>query len=162
MTVSRLLLVIGYCSFFATSTLAVPYKVENSDELYTPDKFPRFDLKLPPASLEALRSVRNREDPNKAVYVKGDFIYDKDDRAETVRSVGIRLKGEGSFQPFDKKPALKIKFDKFVEDQRFRGLARLTLNNNYDDPTFLAERLAYAVYREAGVPAPAAIMRASM
>jgi hypothetical protein len=33
-------------------------------------------------------------------------------------------------------------------------LARLTLNNNNDDPSFIAERLAYDVYRAAGIPAP--------
>jgi spore coat protein CotH len=118
------------------------------------DKFPRFDLELPAASVEALNSVRSQTDPNKAVYVKGDFVYDKDGKAKAVRSVDIRIKGEGSFQSLEKKPTLKIKFDKFVEDQRFRGLTRLTLNNSYDDPTFLAERLAYAVHREVGDPAP--------
>jgi hypothetical protein len=39
----------------------------------------------------------------------------------------MRTKGEGSFLPFDQKPALKIKFDKFVDGQRFRELARLTI-----------------------------------
>jgi len=152
--VNRLLLVTGFSGLFAVSAHSLPCRIKNSAELYAPDKFPRFDLELLAASVEALNSVRSQTDPNKATYVTGDFVYDKDGKAKAVRSVGIRIKGEGSFQSFEKKPALKINFDKFVEDQRFRGLNRLTLNNNYDDPTFLAERLAYAVHREVGVPAP--------
>jgi spore coat protein H len=123
-------------------------------EIYDPTRFPRFDFELPQASVAALEGISGPEDPDQDSYVTGTFTYDKDGANEVVTNIGVRIKGEGSFLPFDQKPALKIKFDAFVDMQRFRGLARLTLNNNYDDPSFVAERLAYDVYREAGVPAP--------
>jgi spore coat protein CotH len=125
-------------------------------ELYDPTKFPRFDFDLPTASVNALNAIKNADDPNQSTYVTATFTYDKGGKNEVVNNVGIRLKGVGSFQPFSKKPAFKVKFDEFVDKQRFRGLARLTLNNLYDDGSFVAERLAYDVYRAAGVPAPRA------
>lgn len=125
-----------------------------SAELYDPARFPRFDLELPAASLSAIKAVQSAEDPAQDEYVTATLIYDKAGANEVVANVGLRIKGEGSFLRFEEKPALKIKVDKFVSGQRFRGLARLTLNNNFDDPSFVAERLAYDVYRTAGVPAP--------
>ncbi len=125
-----------------------------SAEIYDAAQFPRFDFDLPAASSAALNAIKTADDPNQNVYVTATFTYDKGGKNEVVNNVGIRLKGTGSFQPFNKKPALKVKFDEFVDKQRFRGLARLVLNNLYDDGSFVAERLAYDVYRAAGVAAP--------
>jgi spore coat protein CotH len=127
-----------------------------SIEVYDPTVFPRFDFDLPAASTATLNAIKTADDPNQDTYVTATFTYDKGGKNEVVNNVGIRLKGEGSFQPFSKKPAFKVKFDEFVDNQRFRGLARLVLNNLYDDGSFVAERLAYDVYRAAGVPAPRA------
>jgi len=126
----------------------------SNDEIFDPASFPRFDFDFPPASVMALKAVTGPEDPRQDAYVAATFTYDKGGKNEVVDNVGVRLKGEGSFQTFDQKPAFKVKFDELVTEQRFRGLARLTLNNNNDDPSFVSERLAYDVYRAAGVPAP--------
>lgn len=67
---------------------------------------------------------------------------------------GVRLKGQSSFLPIHEKASFKIKFDEFVEHGEFLGFEELTLNNMRNDPTMLRERLAYRVFREAGVPAP--------
>lgn len=125
-----------------------------SDELFDPTSFPRFDFDLPPESVKALQAVTGADDPRQDTYVTATFTYDKGGKNEVTNNVGLRLKGEGSFRSFDQKPALKVKLDEFVKGQSFRGLARLTLNNNNDDPSFIAERLAYEVYRAAGVAAP--------
>jgi spore coat protein CotH len=116
-----------------------------SDELYDPEKVPRFDIELPAASVTALG-----RDPRQ--YVTGTFRYGN----ETISNVGIRLKGEATLRPLTRKAPFKIKFDEFVPDQRFRGLARMTLNNVTEDATFIAERLAYHAFRAAKLPAPRA------
>jgi spore coat protein CotH len=121
-----------------------------SVELYDPENLPRFDIDLPEASIDALNRVTGQDDPRQDEYVTASLTYD----GETVTNIGLRIKGEGSFQPIGRKPALKLKFDEFVPDQSLRGLRRLTLNNLFEDPSFIAERLAYDVYRAAGIPAP--------
>jgi CotH kinase protein len=119
-------------------------------EIYDPERLPRFELELSPEAIETLSLVTGQDDPRQDEYVSATFHY----AGETVFNVGVRIKGEGSFQQLDAKPAWKVKFDEFVPDQTFHGLRRMTLNNLFEDPSFLAERLAYDVYRAAGVPAP--------
>lgn len=118
--------------------------------LFAPDQFPRFDIELSEASLAALATVTSAQDPAQNDYVTANLTY----LGQTVTNIGLRIKGEFSFQGFDRKPALKLKFDEFVPEQSFLGLRRLTLNNAYEDPSFVAERLSYDVFRAAGLPAP--------
>jgi spore coat protein CotH len=121
-----------------------------SVEIYDPTQLPRFDIDLPQASIDLLNQVSSAEDPKQNTYVTATLRYG----SETVSNIGLRLKGEGSFQKLDRKPPFKIKFDEFVAKQEFHGLRRLALNNLWEDPSFIAERLAYDVYRAAGLPAP--------
>jgi hypothetical protein len=121
-----------------------------SDEIFDPTRLPRFDIDLPPASIEALNKVTGSTDPAQDVYVHAGFRYGN----ETLPDIGLRIKGEASFRKLDKKAPFKLKFDEFVNNLSFRGLKRLTLNNMVEDPSFLAERMAYYVYRAAKLPAP--------
>jgi len=75
----------------------------------------------------------------------------------TFESVGIKLKGNGSFRPLGDKAAFKIETDRFVDDQLVDGIDEFVLNNMVGDPTMLAERLAYEVYEDAGVPVTRAV-----
>jgi hypothetical protein len=65
--------------------------------------------------------------------------------------VGLRLKGHNSFEPWGKKPSMKISVDKYVPDAKFWGLNDLTFNNMHSDPSMMHERLAYWVARTAAV-----------
>ncbi len=112
-------------------------------ELYDPLALPPLTLELPQASLDALAL-----DPD--TYVPADLTF----HGETWRDVGVRLKGNSSFQPLVAKPALKIKAHAFVPHQRIGDVERLTLNNNVNEPSMMAETLAYRTYRFAGSPAP--------
>jgi spore coat protein CotH len=121
----------------------------DNDELYDPEHIPRFDIALPEDSLAQLGELTQGH-PLAREYVRATFRYEE----EVLVDIGVRLKGEGSWRPLDQKSAWKLKFDEFVDGQALRGLKRLTLNNMVEDPSFLAERLAYHVYRQAGLPAP--------
>ena len=117
--------------------------IDESAELYDEARVPRFDITLPQASIDMLNA-----DPR--TYVPGELRYGD----EVVSNIGVRLKGEYSLRSLDGKAPFKLKFDEFVPGQEFRGLRRMTLNNLLQDFSFIAERLVYAVYREAGLPAP--------
>ncbi len=129
----------------------------SADSMFEPTTVVVIDLTLPPASVAALEA-----DPE-GDYVEGTFAL-----AETTGTpagtgpfsapltVGIRLKGDGSFRDLDGKAAFKIKFNEFVKGQKFLGLKKLTLNNMVQDPSMLHEALAYEAFGAAGVPAPSA------
>lgn len=116
---------------------------DTSGEIYDPAKLPRFDLDLPAASVAALK-----QDPD--TYVTGSLKYGD----EVVSNIGVRIKGEGSLRTLDEKAAFKLKFDEFVPKQSFHSLRRMTLNNMVEDPSFLAERLAFHFFRAQKLPAP--------
>ncbi len=119
-----------------------------SARLYDPDELPRFDLEIPPESAALLAGQCPMR--GNRPYVPAGFRHD----GEHLPKVGVHLKGEASCRGLDSKPAFKIKFDEYVNNQAFRGLRRMTLNNLVQDPSMIAERLAHAFYRKLGLPAP--------
>jgi len=65
----------------------------------------------------------------------------------TLDSIGIRFKGNSSFNnPYDKKP-FNLSLDAFIKDQELNGYETLNLNNCFMDPTFMRERIAYRIFR---------------
>jgi CotH kinase protein len=120
------------------------------ESVFGADHLPVFELSLPESSTASLAA-----DP--FTYQPAHFRYRPDQdpgRTIVLPYVGLRLKGRASFHPIDGKPALKIKFDKYIKSQRFLGLRRLTLNNMEQDPSMVRERLSYHVFRQAGLIAP--------
>ncbi len=68
----------------------------------------------------------------------------------TIDSIGVRFKGftsAGSAQ----KP-LKIDINRYKEKQEYDGLKKFNLHNNFTDEFLQRERLAYELYRRAGLP----------
>jgi len=102
----------------------------------------RIKIDLSPAAQEALR-----KDPRS--YVRASLR----EGGQTLSEVGVRLKGSGSFQGLEKKPSFAIKFNEFMPGQKFKGHAKLLLNNSQQDPTCLCEMMGGEIFRAAGVPA---------
>lgn len=75
---------------------------------------------------------------------------------ETIADVGVRLKGSSTFQFWEQKPSLKVKFSENDPDQRFAGLKRATFNNMTGDPAMSREVVGYHFWQEAGMAVPAA------
>lgn len=111
-------------------------------DLFTDGVMPEFDVELSDAALASLRL-----DP--ITWVEAALVY----RGVRYEPIGVRLKGSHSFRTIDEKPALKISLNKFVPGRDLFGIDELTLNNMVTDPTMMAERLAYRMFREMGLPA---------
>ena len=113
---------------------------------YDPDYIPKFDLVVDDA---AMATLMDTSDATKKTWVHAAFTCD----GETIADVGLRRKGESTYRAIPKKAAFKIKFNKYVQGQEWRGYKELTLNNMVDDATGLRERLAYTFYGLMGLPA---------
>jgi hypothetical protein len=73
---------------------------------------------------------------------------------ETRSGVGVRKKGFVGSQS-ETKPALKLRFDKYVDGQALGGvMERMTLNNSVQDPSLINTCLGHQVFAAAGVPTP--------
>lgn len=77
--------------------------------------------------------------------------------------VGIRYKGNSSLSAYSSgvnKLPFRIEFDQFSNDypqitgQTFYGFPALSMSSNYNDQSFLREKVACDMFREFGVPAP--------
>lgn len=77
------------------------------------------------------------EDP----YFEADFEAD----GVVLHGVGIRFKGNSSFNAREVKKSFKVDFNEYAstgnEDQTFFGMKKLNLNINYKDPSMMREKL---------------------
>ncbi|GAG10523.1 unnamed protein product, partial [marine sediment metagenome] len=79
-------------------------------------------------------------------YVEADVEVD----GVLYEQVGLRLMGRKRRN----KRNMRIRFNKFIVDQRFHGVKRVNIRNNAGDPTLIREALALELMRRAGIPAP--------
>ncbi|MGB5387512.1 MAG: CotH kinase family protein [Eudoraea sp.] len=94
------------------------------------------------------------EDP---IFVPGDVYYND----KQWYKVGLRFKGnsslQGSWQAGILKLAFKMDFDEYEDDypqidnQRFYGFKKFSLKNNYDDTSFLREKVSADIFADAGL-----------
>lgn len=120
----------------------VPGTKDPIEQLFTGESVPVFALELSDAAQAALN-----QDPD--TYVEGALTFG----SVRLERVGVRLKGENSFQPLSQKAAFKIKLDHYVEDQELYGLRSLTFNNLVSDATYLHEWMGYRHFRLLDLPA---------
>ena len=72
-----------------------------------------------------------------------------------LKDVGIRFKGESSYDfTKGKKKSFKLDLNCFIRKQKYQGITRLNLNNNYKDPSLMREKLTFDVYAKEGLPSP--------
>jgi spore coat protein H len=79
-------------------------------------------------------------------------------------NAGVRFKGNSSLRSTWQSGCMKLAFrfdlDEFEDDypeiknQRFYGFQKIAFSNNYDDQSFLHEKVAADIFRDAGVKAP--------
>lgn len=72
------------------------------------------------------------------LYLKVDIQFNN----ETIHEVGIRVKGNSSFNNPSQKKSFKLDFNEFVNGQDLHGLKKLNFNNSFKDPSFMREKLA--------------------
>lgn len=121
-------------------------------ELFTNEVIRTLDIRIAPEDYAKLaqysftRTARHEDRPDVPCTVReGDRTY---------TNVAIHVKGGlGSFRPLDDEDvSLTLNFGKFVEDQRFHGLKKLSLNSSLQDGSFVSEKLSRELYAAAGIP----------
>lgn len=82
------------------------------------------------------------------------MVASLDFNGQTIDSIGVRLKGNSSYWSSGIKKSLKLKFNEYVSGQKLDGLKRVNLNNNFNDPTLMREKLFLDILQTNGVNAP--------
>lgn len=82
------------------------------------------------------------------IYVPATFTW----RDSVVQNVAVRFKGNSSTRPEQRhKRSFLIKFDKYVDDQRFIGLQRASLDNGIQFGSLFSEPIVTEILRDLGV-----------
>lgn len=138
-----LALLLASAGCFSAEPVHEPWEDPGESEQFLGyEVLPELELQLEPDAIAAL-AASPRE------YVPGTIVY----QGRSFGPVGVRLKGQNSFQPIDQKPSFRINVDEYVEGVSFYGLHDLTFNNMASDWSQMHERLAYWVARQADLPA---------
>ncbi len=98
------------------------------------------------------------DDQQNPIWVEATIEFN----GETWEHVGFRFKGNSSLRSSwgsgSQKLPFKLDFDQFEEiyeeisNQRFFGFKQLTFSSNFSDASYLREKIAADIFRQAGVP----------
>jgi spore coat protein H len=150
------------------------------DDVFAPTKVWQFHLTVPATEFAAMEPATGgfapfgapgfpKKDPPKAdgpprdthkggsfgiefPWAHADLTVD----GQTYKDIGLRYKGGGSYvmSAGRLKRNLKVDLDRHDAAQKFHGLKAVNLNAGVMDPTHVKEALAFAVFRDAGLPTP--------
>lgn len=84
------------------------------------------------------------------VYTRCSMVFD----GQTVNDIGVKLKGNSSYNNPSVKKSMKIDLNEYVSGQTFDGLKKFNLNNGFKDPTFLREKVTLDFLNAQGIAAP--------
>lgn len=126
------------------------YSQNSGDSIFSGIKVHTINLRFSqPAYWDSLMKYYNDGDeqylPAKAIV--NNNIYD---------TVGVRFKGNSSFNHPNNKKSFRISFDEFVDNQKWDGLKSVHLNNCWGDPTFMREKIHLDFCRDINVSSPRA------
>ena len=84
------------------------------------------------------------------IYMLADVVID----GNTVNAIGVRFKGNSTYNSPAEKKSFKLDFNEFVSGQKYDELKKLNLNNEINDPTFLREKLLFDYLQKLNLPGP--------
>lgn len=135
---------------------AAPSGIKSSDEVFRDDMLRTYELTFADADWDELQKTATEEQ-----YVPAMLSVD----GEQVGQIGVRYKGatgtlQSCFSDGEqtcRKLSMKLKFNEYDANLRYRGLKKLNLHGSLNDPSHLHERLTYQIFREFGVLAPRSV-----
>jgi spore coat protein CotH len=142
MTQQRLRLTICVVTALIAVTIA-PLPAQTTGDLFDPNVLHEIRLSISARDLQRLRDhyLDNTHYP-------ADVQW----RGVKVRNAAVRSRGHASRSAT--KLGLQIDFDRYTAGQRFAGLRSLVLDNMWQDPSMLRERVAMAFFERMGESAP--------
>src|SRR5262245_19444428 len=113
-----------------------PKKPSAGPDLFAHPSVIRLKIEITSGGQEALR--KDPKEYVKATVRSGDIV---------LTNVGLRLKGQTTYQSIDKRPGLTLKFNEFVKGQELMGRTKVLLNTSLQDPSCIAPIVAGEVFR---------------
>jgi spore coat protein H len=129
-----------------SSLLSQPY-FPDAGQVYRTDVIPRVDITLSEDTLQWIY-----DNPESRKEWKARFIFTAGGIADTIRDVGFRLRGMTS--RYAAKKCFKVSFNTFTPGGKFRGIEKMNLNGDHNDPCIVRSHLTLNLFELMQVPAP--------
>jgi len=135
-----------------------PVVGEVSDDIFDSNRVIQVVVNMPAADFAQMRDEGRTLSSIMSACPNPDFEYTDFNATvnidgDQVGNVAIRKKGFlGSIS--GARPSIKLNFDTHVQGRTFKGMKRMTLNNDRQDPSHSHQCMAYDLYRAAGLVAP--------
>jgi len=115
-------------------------------DLFIDSEVPRVDIIIDENALDQIYTNvwSNFEHP-------ATFIFSSSTTTDTVENIGFRLRGNTSRNAFKK--SFKVSFNTFDNGQKYKGLEKLNLNGNHNDPTLIRPKLCFDILNRLDLPA---------
>lgn len=78
------------------------------------------------------------------------FIFDNGNDRDTLENVGLRLRGNTSL--FSEKKSFKIAFNAFETGRKYKGLEKMNINGEHNDPSVIRSKLGWDLCKQMGIP----------
>jgi len=140
--VRRVVLILA-CLTVAGAAGAAPASAQTADQLFEDRTLHDLRVYINGRDLEALRTHYDA-----SMFFPVDVVWG----GVRVTTAGVRSRGLASRNAT--KPALLLKFDRYVRGQTFLGLTELALDNLVTDASSLRESVAMSFFRRLAHPAP--------
>lgn len=82
------------------------------------------------------------------------FEFKKGTESEIVENIGFRIRGNTS--RYSQKKSFKVSFNTFENGRQYRGLDKMNLNGEHNDPSIIRSKLSWDIFQDIGLPAPRA------
>ncbi len=112
--------------------------------VFDDSRVPRIDIEVAPIDLQLILA-----NPESDVEYYANFTYDDGGEIKTVENVGFRLRGNTSRNAAKK--SFKISFNSFESGRKFRGLEKMNLNGEHNDPSIIRSKLCWDIFGEMDV-----------
>jgi spore coat protein CotH len=116
--------------------------------VFNDEVIPRVDVFLPADSLANILAPGNEQSN---YHYHATFIFDDGTEADTLTNIGFRLRGNTS-RTADKK-SFKISFNTYEPGRKYKGLEKLNLNGEHNDPSIVRSKVGWDLARQMGIVA---------
>jgi len=130
-----------------------PWARKPCPAIYAQDLLPTFEFEIGADELKALKKEWKAADDDALVeHALKSFKYED----IVITNATVRLRGNSSHWPDQGRMQFEVAFNTVDKKGRFLGLKKILLDAAQYNRSYLRDRLALAILRDAGLPAPCA------
>jgi len=115
----------------------------NAQSLYDPTQLQEIRIYFPFSDWDARLDSLKKSNPDGRLIASYALL-----NGQRFDSIGIRYKGNSTYNATRNKNPFNIKLDFVQESQQYEGFSTLKLSNAFMDPSFLREALGYQICRQ--------------